>query len=246
MKLVLLGTGGYHPNDRRHTLSVMAPEQGIVLDAGTAFYRVGRYAVGGELDVLLTHAHLDHVFGLTFLFNVLREHPMRRVTVHARPEVIEAVDRHLLASAVFPVKLPCEYRPIEGCITLAGGAEVRSFPVEHPGGAVGYRLQVGRHSVAYVTDTTAGPEVAYLDAIREADVLVHECYYPDEHAELAARYGHSHASAVADLARRAEVGLLVLVHVDPARTDDDPVGLASIQAVFPQTVLGEDLMEIEI
>ena len=43
MKLVLLGTTGYHPNDRRHTPCMVLPECGIALDAGTSMYRLGRY-----------------------------------------------------------------------------------------------------------------------------------------------------------------------------------------------------------
>ena len=43
MKLVLLGTTGYHPNDRRHTPCMLIPECGVMLDAGTAVYRAGNY-----------------------------------------------------------------------------------------------------------------------------------------------------------------------------------------------------------
>ena len=40
MKLVLLGTTGYHANDRRQTACFMLPELGVVFDAGTGLYRV--------------------------------------------------------------------------------------------------------------------------------------------------------------------------------------------------------------
>ena len=76
MKLVLLGTTGYHPNDERQTACFMLPEQGIVLDAGTAMYRVRDQLVTPELDIFLTHAHLDHIVGLTFLFDVIYDKPM--------------------------------------------------------------------------------------------------------------------------------------------------------------------------
>ena len=72
MKLQLLGTAGYHPNDQRQTACLMLPEVGVVLDAGTAFYRVRDYLCTDELDIFLTHAHLDHVVGITYLFDVLR------------------------------------------------------------------------------------------------------------------------------------------------------------------------------
>ena len=39
MKLVLLGTTGYHANDRRQTACMLLPEIGVMFDAGTALYR---------------------------------------------------------------------------------------------------------------------------------------------------------------------------------------------------------------
>ncbi|MCA9066427.1 MAG: metal-dependent hydrolase, partial [Planctomycetaceae bacterium] len=57
--------------------------------------------------------------------------------------------------------------------------------------------------------------------------------------------GHSHASAVASLAADSGAGRLILVHADPQKTDDDPIGLPAIQKIFPNTVLAEDLMEIQ-
>ena len=67
MKLILLGTSGYHPSDRRHTPCLAIPSCGVVLDAGTGMYRLGRYLKTDELDIFLTHAHLDHVIGLSYL-----------------------------------------------------------------------------------------------------------------------------------------------------------------------------------
>ena len=60
MKIVLLGTGGYHPNERRHTACVMLPELGLIFDAGSSFFRVPARLRTRDLDIFLTHAHLDH------------------------------------------------------------------------------------------------------------------------------------------------------------------------------------------
>ena len=61
MQLHLLGTTGYHPNDQRHTACMMLPEIGVVLDAGTAMFRVRDRLCTKTLDIFLTHAHLDHI-----------------------------------------------------------------------------------------------------------------------------------------------------------------------------------------
>ena len=61
MKLHLLGTAGYHPTQRRHTACLMLPEVGLVLDAGTAMFRIRDLIQTRHLDIFLTHTHLDHV-----------------------------------------------------------------------------------------------------------------------------------------------------------------------------------------
>jgi len=98
--------------------------------------------------------------------------------------------------------------------------------------------------MAYVTDTTAAVDAAYVERIRGVDLLIHECYFPDGEEEWAQTTGHSCTTPVAEVARTAGVGRLVLVHVNPLSTDDDPIGLDIARAIFPKTELGEDRMEL--
>jgi ribonuclease Z len=245
MKLLLLGTGGYFPNAQRHTACLMLPAVGVVLDAGTGMFRIAQHLVGDELDIYLTHAHLDHVMGLTCLLGVLRQRPMKRITVHALPEKLDAIRTHLYAEPLFPVPPQFELRPLAADIPLADGGRMRWFPLKHPGGSVGFRLDWPGHSMAYVTDTTALPSADYIQHIRSVDLLVHECYFPDSLVQYAEPSGHSFTSAVVDVARRAGVGRLVLVHVDPVATGPDPLGLAAAREIFPGVELARDEQEVE-
>ncbi len=245
MKLVLLGTTGYHPSDRRHTPCMLLPEVGVMLDAGTAMYRAAAYLRTDTLDIFLSHAHLDHVVGLTYLFSVMRAHPLERVRVFGEPAKLEAIQHHLFSPLLFPKCPPMELCPLEPEVPLPGGGRLTHFPLQHAGGTVGYRLDWPGRSMAYVTDTTALPGAPYLEKIRGVDLLVHECYFSDEHAEWAAATGHSHTTPVAQVARQAGVGRLVLVHLNPLAVEDDPVGLDTARAIFAATELGRDLMELE-
>lgn len=245
MKLILLGTTGYHPSDRRHTPCMLIPEWGVMLDAGTAMYRAGRYLETDHLDIFLTHAHLDHIVGLTYLFGVMHTHPLEQVTVHGTAEKLAAIDEHLFCEHLFPKKPPYRSAPLSGKVALPGGGELTHFPLKHQGGSLGLRLDWPGHSMAYVTDTTAAAEADYVEKIHGVDLLVHECYFPDACADWARQTGHSSTTPVAEVARQAEVGRLVLVHIDPLSTDADPIGLDTARAIFPATDLGEDLMEIE-
>ncbi|NIL96254.1 MAG: MBL fold metallo-hydrolase [Planctomycetales bacterium] len=245
MKLLCLGTSGYYPNQRRHTACFMIPELGIVLDAGTGMFRLPEHLVTEELDIFLSHAHLDHIVGLTYLLGILDGRGMRQVVVHGEPEKLAAIRQHLFSELIFSVMPPLQFRPLADKVPLRGGGRLTHFPLEHPGGVVGFRLDWPGHSLAYVTDTTAAAGVAYLEKIRGVDLLLHECYFPNEKANLAAELFHSSTSAVAKVAHEAQVGRLVLVHTNPADSRADPIGVGDAQAIFPATEVGQDGMEVE-
>lgn len=245
MKLLLLGTGGYYANERRHTPCMLLPEQGLMLDAGSALFRAPQRLIRPELDIFLTHVHLDHILGLTYLLGLMHTHPLKRVTVHADAEQLAALDAHLFASPIFPKRPDCRFQPLAAETPLADGGRITHFPLVHPGGSRGYRLDWPGHSLAYVTDTTATLDATYVERIQGADVLLHECYFPDGYDEWATRTGHSCTSAVAQVAARAGVGRLVLIHINPQATADDPIGLAQARSIFPRTELGQDWMEID-
>src|SRR3954462_4916462 len=166
MKLLPLGTAGYHPNEQRHTACYMLPELGIVLDAGTGMFRVREHLQTPTLDIFLSHAHLDHVVGLTYLFGTLYGRSMERVTVHGEAEKLAAIQEHLLSPLIFPAALPCEYAPLNGPVKISGGGVLRHFPLAHPGGTVGFRIDWPDRSLAYITDTTAQPQSAYAAQIK--------------------------------------------------------------------------------
>lgn len=245
MKLHLLGTGGYHPCERRQTACFMLPEAGIVLDAGTGFFRVRERLQTSTLDILLSHAHLDHVVGLTYLLSTTFERPLERVTVHGAADKLATIREHLLREELFPAPLGCEWQLLAKVALAIGGARVTHFPLEHPGGSVGYRLDWPDRSLAYVTDTTAAADADYVKAIRGVDLLLHECNFGDEQIEWAIKTGHSYASAVGQVAAAANVKRLILVHFDSLAHGDAPVDLSAVRKHFANADLGYDGMEVE-
>ena len=248
MKLLFLGTAGYHPNERRQTTCLMLPEAGIVLDAGTGLFRIRDHLQTRTLDIFLSHAHLDHCFGLTVLLDALHEKDIQRVTVHGDAGKLAAIERHLFAPEIFPVAAPYTARPLEQHLQLAAGLRVTHFHLKHPGGSIGYRFdwEQSSCSLAFVTDTTAaGEQSPYVEQIRGVDLLVHECNFRDGEESWAHRTGHSSLSPVARLAAAAGVKRLILMHFNPLETGDDPVGLTTARAIFPATELSHDGMSVE-
>jgi ribonuclease Z len=245
MKLVLLGTTGYHPNDRRQTACFMLPELGVVFDAGTGFYRVGDYLQTDAVDIFLTHVHLDHSIGLTYTFDLRYVHALKRVTAYVEPSKLIALREHLLAPLLFPVAPPVDLEPLPPEVTLRDGSRLTHFPLRHPGGSVGFRIDWPDRSLAYVTDTVAAEDADYVKHLRGVDLLIHECYFNDEHADQAELTGHSCITPVAEVAAAANVGRLILVHINPLFDDDAQVDLAIARKIFKNTDVGVDRIEID-
>ena len=251
MRVVLLGTGGYYTNDRRHTAGVLLPDVGVLFDAGTSLYRLPSQLKTKQLQIFLTHAHLDHIVGLTYLLAPMRYGQLERVRVYGQQETLQAVQEHLFAPELFPKQPGYEYVPLNGPVEVDRGGQVSyTLLTQHPGGSVGYRIDVdadsvsGATSLAYITDTCV--DESYTGFVRGVNLLIHECYFPDGCGEMAAVTGHSSTTAVAEMARNAGVGRLLLVHIDPRRTDDDPIGIQRAREIFANTDIAEDLMELEI
>ena len=111
MRLLFLGTGGYHPNERRHTASLLFPDIGLALDAGTGFFRVQERLQTDTLDVFLTHAHLDHICGLTFFLVPVLRGDVTGVRVHGTARTLTAVRQHLFAEELCPSRrFPGNYK----------------------------------------------------------------------------------------------------------------------------------------
>jgi ribonuclease Z len=102
--------------------------------------------------------------------------------------------------------------------------------------------RLGR-KIVIVGDTKPSDNIARL--ARGADVLVHEATFAEELIERAEEDLHSTPSGAASVAKKARVKRLVLTHVS-ARYGDPKVLLEEARKVFPNTVMAEDFMKIEV
>jgi ribonuclease Z len=98
-------------------------------------------------------------------------------------------------------------------------------------------------SVAYCLDTR--PCAMAVQLARDVDLLIHEATYTEEFAPEAQQYGHSTAAQAARTARDAGARRLLITHFSTRFPDPTPL-LQEARAIFPDTILAEDLMEIEV
>jgi len=105
-----------------------------------------------------------------------------------------------------------------------GEVSVESFPLNHPQGAYGYRIEAGGKSIVYATDLEHGDvrlDRVLRDYASGADVLIYDAQYNDEEYAAHRGWGHSTWREATRVARDAGVRRLFLIHFDPTHTDAD-------------------------
>jgi ribonuclease Z len=99
--------------------------------------------------------------------------------------------------------------------------------------------------VVYTGDSA--PSAALTELARDADVLIHDSTSDAALVAKANQYGHSSNVQAAETARAAGARVLLLVHISPRfGKEDEPRLLAEAKAVFPDTVLASDLLELDV
>jgi len=215
----------------------------LVLDAGTGIRRLGASLDPGvrDVDVLLTHLHLDHIVGLGFFGPLFR--PEVAVRIWAQPSsfvsLLERLGRYL-SPPLFPVRVRdlgphVELRETPNGPFRCGPFEVTAEPVIHPDPALGFRVSEDGVSLAYIPDhepalggpgfARAGQWTSGWAIARDADLLIHDAQYTS--TEYADRLGWGH-SAVSDAVAFAELAgarRLALFHHDPGHADETVDGL---------------------
>lgn len=172
--------------------------------------------------VVLTHAHIDHIYALPSFIAQLRflgrEEPL---TIVSHGETI-AVAQKLLR--VFGLEEKEDIFPIhwlsfsDGELPLkVGGMRVTCFPVEHSIPTLGIAVQYDDRKLAYLSDCKY--TASYHPSIEGADILLHEASGRQAEEENLERVGHSSARQAALLASDAKVKRLILVHLPPSSSE---------------------------
>jgi phosphoribosyl 1,2-cyclic phosphodiesterase len=210
----------------------------LILDAGTGIRTLGFALAAGmpNINILLTHLHLDHIQGLMFFPPCFKTESRITIWGPASPEAsLEHRVARYISAPLSPVEvreLPCDVSFRDTPVTEweIGSARIRAESVTHRGPTLGYRITDGDTTLCYIPDHEPGlgapldsvdPEwISGFDLAHGAQLLIHDCQYTDREYPGHVGWGHSPLGDTLAFAHRTEAERVLLFHHDPLHTDD--------------------------
>ena len=229
MKILPLGIGGWIPNEYRQTACVvlMKNDHWIIFDLGTGISRLLASPFKtllnsiSRLDIVLSHYHLDHIIGLTWLPEIWA----KKFSLYAPTtpwvdcEYRVALDK-LTTPPFFalPLKLypgGVDVIPIVETEIQIGEFEIAVMPQLHSGGSLGFRVD---NRFAYITDVDPGePHIEFMKDVKLAfvDTMYDIDSYKNATENFTKKADHGYSEGVAALAKKSEIERLGLIHINP-------------------------------
>jgi len=247
-KVVVLGSAFVIPDENHaNTHLALAGQHGVVMiDASqTPVLRLRKAGLDFNHvhDLVLTHFHPDHVYGVPMLIMEMwlrgRKNPLR---IHGLQHCVSRNENLMIAyewdqwPGLFPVTFHAVDHEPELLVLENEDYRITAVPVKHFIPTIGLRIvdkATGR-VLAYSCDTEPFPGVLQLAA--RADLLIHEATGKGP--------GHTSASQAGEIAAEAKAKRLVLIHY-PGEADTSQLVPEAAAAFGGPVTLAEDFMVFE-
>lgn len=241
MHIRVLGCSGSIAAGCRTTAFLL--DHDLLIDAGSGVGDLTLDELVQIDDIVLSHAHLDHVLGVPLLADSVmrRRHGRPPIRVHGLPATLEALRAHLFNGQIWPdfTRLPTPQAPIlslcpfeTGDRLTLGRHRLEVLPARHTVPAVGFAVLAPAGAWVFSGDT--GPNPALWARLRTLPVahLVIETAFSDDEAAVAEVSGHLHPQAVArQLAQLSQPAQVHITHIKPGEM---AAVMAEIAAHAPQ------------
>ena len=225
--------------DTTSLLLIGSNNERIILDAGTGMNAAAKQLSAtepGEVTILFSHYHLDHITGLTM--NPLFYKPGWKFSltgpVLGQWNVHNAV-KGFLGPPYWPVsyeemKAKFKFIDINSDEINIGKLKIRGCMIPHPGGCMAYRIDdVGSDaSIVFATDIewqkrTTIQEAEFIKMCREpkpADLLIMDAHFARKDAKQFEGWGHSCWEDAIEVAVSSKVKSLIFCHYAPEADDN--------------------------
>ena len=237
-------------------LEIVCGDRLIMLDAGSGAFLMGenlRQSDHGEIDILFTHCHYDHIQGAPFFQPVhMKNWKVRYWSGHQFGKMTTAdMIKSYMRQPYFPVGpevfgADASYHDFEpkSELDLGDGIVIKTHALNHPDGAIGYRVEYQGKSICYITDLEhvgKTPDEGLCQFIQDAGILIYDAMYDDVDFEKYIGFGHSTWQEGVRISNRCDVGQYVAFHHQPCH-DDAKLDLLSdaLQQMRPGSVLAKE------
>lgn len=176
-------------------LSCFVIDDRVTIDAGSLAMSTNAIQKKQIRDVVLTHAHIDHIAGLPLFIDDLFAHIVKPLEIYASKEVIKILREDIFNWDVYPNfaelendnGIVMEYCPFEiGETFHSEHLEIKAVSVNHKVPAVGFIVSDGKSKFAISGDTAEMDD--FWDVVNNETnlkALLIECAFPDKLSELA-------------------------------------------------------------
>ncbi len=179
-------------------------------------------------EVLLTHAHIDHIATLPMWIEALLSQNRAPVKVHASAGTIQALRQHFFNNVIFPnfeelkeedgrALMELVEIPVDRAFELAG-FQIKGFDVAHPVPTTGYYVTDGEAGVIFAADS--GPTDRLWEVASKAPnvrAIVLETSFPDWMGHIAESAGHLTPNLLKrELEKAPENTRILITHMKPA------------------------------
>ncbi|WP_181686216.1 MBL fold metallo-hydrolase [Halorhabdus salina] len=251
MRLTFLGTGSAMPTGERNQTGLLfeTAENRVLVDCGSGVLDTLAATDGGYTDldaVLLTHHHLDHVADLLPLLKARWLADAPPLTIAGPRGTATLLDELLAVHTYLDEHVDPTVTDLDPGAHTVGGFDVRARGGRHSMPGFGYRVTPANSdgpTAVFSGDTVAFP--AFLSVADGADVLVHDCSFPDDvetdNHPTPASFGE--ALAAADI----HVETVYLTHLYPHTDGRHGEMLDSIADHYEGDVrIAEDALEVTL
>ena len=230
----------------------------LIFDAGTGIRPLGNILAADnvrDVDLFLTHTHLDHINGFP-MFNFLFDDKNHLKIWAGRREVwssIKDIFEKFMAPPIWPLSIEnlsaeiifSDFE-IGQVFSPKPGIIIRTVNLNHPQGAVGYRVDFSGKSICYVTDTEHAKDCRdqnILKLIEGADIVIYDASFTDEEYPSFVGWGHSTWQEGVRLCADAGAQRLAVFHHLPGRSDDELAIIdSSVGVLLPGSVVAREGM----
>jgi len=274
MKVKFYGTRGSIPVPEREYMDfggnttcvrvTLSHGEVIIFDAGTGIRQLGKDLIASSheqfdfIPIVLSHTHWDHIQGFPFFGPAYDPRRKFLIAICGKDRVcedLESLFQAQMQAEFFPVPLKqmgAEFTFLQPDITEHTGQlgnEWRLLRHNHPGGAYSYRFTEDDKTFVYCTDIEHGDTIdeRIVELSKDADLLIHDAQYTPTELKEKKGWGHSSWEQAIDVAARARVKQLALVHHDPEHDDRFLTELEKqCQREFSECFMAREGQQIEL